>query len=129
MAARFGATIVPFAAVRLQFVRCSQCRRKQCVKKLVVKRPVVLLMLLGLLCRQVGCDDSFNMVFDSQDVINLPFIGSRVKEQALRIPSARQGIAAKEDIPDDLFIQPVSVPKSINRCTAPHARDPHQLHL
>ena len=64
---------------------------------------------------QVGCDDSFNMVLDSDDVVSLPFIGSRIKEQALRIPSARQGTAAKEDIPDDLFIQPVSIPKSINR--------------
>ncbi len=69
----------------------------------------------GLLCRQVGCDDSFNMVLDSDDVVSLPFIGNRIKEQALRIPSARQGTAAKEDIPDDLFIQPVSIPRSINR--------------
>ncbi len=64
---------------------------------------------------QVGCDDSFNMVLDSDDVVSLPFIGSRIKEQALRIPSARQGTAAKEDIQADLFIQPVSIPKSINR--------------
>ena len=63
----------------------------------------------------MGCDDSFNMVLDGQDVVNLPVIGNLVKEQAKRIPSARQGTAAKDGIADDLFVQPVSLPKSINR--------------
>ncbi len=130
MAARFGATIVPFAAVWMPSAIC-------------VMHTVTVMLLLPtkannvlhfssthlrndlqlwtcvkkcMLCCQVGCDDSFNMILDGNDVVNLPFVGGRIANRVKQIPSARQGAAAKNGT-TDLFIQPVSIPKSINRCT------------
>ena len=59
---------------------------------------------------------SSSQVLDGEEVVNLPFVGSRIAERVKQIPSARQGAAAKNGT-TDLFVQPVSLPKSINRCS------------
>ncbi|KAK9819759.1 hypothetical protein WJX72_002051 [[Myrmecia] bisecta] len=77
MAARFGATIVPFAGV--------------------------------------GAEDCFEMVAGPQEIRNAPIIGPLI-EQRIRdaFPAARRGVSQAEGL-EDLFIQPLSIPKLPSR--------------
>lgn len=76
MAARFGATIVPFAAV--------------------------------------GAEDGVEILLDSEQLKQLPFIGDRVRESAAQIPRARRGASADNfsNVADEDFVAPLIFPSA-----------------
>jgi len=55
-----------------------------------------------------GIADSFNMVLDGEEVMDLPYFGERAREMNANIPQARPG-------GKDIFVAPVSVPRTPSR--------------
>eukprot|EP00850_Spirogloea_muscicola_P016943 SM000141S00887 [mRNA] locus=s141:318599:323764:+ [translate_table: standard] len=57
----------------------------------------------------IGADDGLQIVFDTEEVLQLPFLGDRARRTAQRVPSARPGRSTREV--DETFVAPIVAPK------------------
>jgi hypothetical protein len=56
----------------------------------------------------IGIADSVNMLLDADEILKVPFVGDRVRQNNENVPSARAGV-------EDRFIAPLVVPKIPSR--------------
>jgi 1-acyl-sn-glycerol-3-phosphate acyltransferase len=65
----------------------------------------------------VGAEDSIDIVADSRDLMNSPLVGNSVRERSQNVPKARavDTRVTDDDGEEELFIQPIVVPKAPER--------------
>lgn len=59
----------------------------------------------------VGVDDSLNILLDSDEMKNVPIMGSFVSQAADSAPQARRGVNATSGDSKDAFVSPIAMPK------------------
>lgn len=59
----------------------------------------------------VGVDDSLNILLDSDEMMDLPIMGSLVSQAAEAAPQARRGVNANSSDSKDSFVSPLAMPK------------------
>lgn len=59
----------------------------------------------------VGVDDGLNIVLDSDEMKDIPFLGQLISQSSEAIPQARRGVNADSEESRDSFVSPIAVPK------------------
>lgn len=59
----------------------------------------------------VGVDDGLNIVLDSDEMRDIPFLGQFISQSSEAIPQARRGVNADSEESKDSFVSPIAVPK------------------
>ncbi|KAI8105771.1 hypothetical protein M9434_000352 [Picochlorum sp. BPE23] len=59
----------------------------------------------------VGVDDGLNIVLDSDEMKDIPFLGQFISQSSEAIPQARRGVNADSEESRDSFVSPIAVPK------------------
>jgi pimeloyl-ACP methyl ester carboxylesterase len=59
----------------------------------------------------VGVDDALNVLVDSDEMRDIPLLGSFISQSAESVPQARRGVNANGNDAKESFVSPIAVPK------------------